>query len=565
MNTSGAVIQILGTSSDITGYKDQEEHLKRTALMEEMISNISTDFINLPTEAIDSGISSTLETIGRHMGADRSYLFMYDLPKKQLNNTHEWCADGIPSEIDHYQKSPIQDFPWINLQILGGLTVNIPSINDLPEDASREKEAFTSHGIQSLVDVPIAQGKQIFGFIGFDAVREQKAWDEDTILMLRLVGQIISNALMRKEVDRLVIHSKELLLSTQQLAGVASFEMTIPEKKITWSEKANEVLGGKAGSLPVTDKELAEIFHEQYREKIISVLTQTSEIKNGSDLEILLATNDLDHHFLFRTKAVFDAKGKHISTIGSLLDITHRKKIESALNHQLEMEKVLTSISNRFNSASSSDLTELFHWTLMQIGIATRVDNDFILLLKAHSYVPDRFMQYDQRSASVHEQISEISSLDQFQWLLNIFNNGGFIKVDNIGDLPDEASAEIGFFSKNEVKSLLVFPLLSAGQLLGIIGFSMWSEFRIWTDEDVRLMKFLSEIITSGIARINAQKELEENYFRYQTIYQNSPLAIWEEDFSAAKKYLTDLKSSGITDLRKWLKNTPKRWSNVFP
>lgn len=559
MDASGAVIQILGTSSDITGYKEQEDHLKRTALMEEMISNISTDFINLPTEAIDSGINTTLETIGRHMGADRSYLFVYDLPKKQLKNTHEWCAEGIPPEINNYQNSPIQEFPWINLQILGGLTVNIPSIKDLPEDASREKEVFTSHGIRSMVDVPIAQGKQIFGFIGFDAVREQKAWDEDTILMLRLVGQIISNALMRREVDRLVIHSKELLLSTQRLAGVASFEMSIPEKQITWSEKANEVLGGNIKTLPAADEELAEIFHPQYRERIISALMMTSGKKHGIDLEILLATNDLNNHFLFRTKAVFDANGKHIRTIGSLLDITQRKKIESALNHQLEMEKVLTGISNRFNRASSSDLTELFHWTLLKIGVSAQVDNDFILLLKAHSYIPERFIQYEQRTSSILEPALELSSIDQFQWLLKIINNGDFVKVDDIKAMPGEASAEFGFFSKNDVKSLLVFPLLSSGQLLGIIGFSMRSEFRIWTDDDVRLMKFLSEIITSGIARINALKELEENYLRYQTIYQNSPLAIWEEDFSAVKQYLNNLKSSGVKDIRKWLKKHPQK------
>ncbi len=72
MNTSGEVIQILGTSSDITGYKEQEAHLKQTSMMEEMISNISTDFINLPTDAIDAGINQALETIGRQMGADRS-------------------------------------------------------------------------------------------------------------------------------------------------------------------------------------------------------------------------------------------------------------------------------------------------------------------------------------------------------------------------------------------------------------------------------------------------------------------------------------------------------------
>ncbi len=445
------------------------------------------------------------------------------------------------------------------MQILGGLTVYIPFIKDLPEDASKEKDIFNKHGIQSLVNAPIAQGKHIFGFIGMDAVRQPRTWDEDTLMLLRLVGQIISNALLRKEVDMLVIRSKELLTSTQQLAGVASFELQIAEGQLTWSEKAGEVFGLNLNTLPLTVNELTAIFHPMYREKIVSALTMISENEPCVDFEIHLAVDDKDVYFHFRTKGVFDSKGKHIRTIGSLLDITPRKMIETKINYQLEMEKLLTDISNRFNHASLSGLSELIRWTLLQIGIATQVDNDFILLLKHRSYVPDRFMQFEKQTASVFESSLEMTSLEQFQWLLKIFNNGEYIRLDDIKDMPQHAEVEVGFLTKNKVKSLLVFPLLTTGQLLGIIGFSMQNEFRIWTDYDIRLMKFLSEIITSGIARLNALKELEVNFLRYQTIYQNSPLAIWEEDFSAARLYLSNLRKKWGKDARKWLKKHPEK------
>lgn len=557
MNADGEVVQILGASSNITGYKEQAEHLKQTSMMEMMISNISTDFINLPTEAIDEGIDNVLATIGQHMGADRSYLFVYDLPNKQLNNTHEWCADGIPSEINYYQKSPIQNYPWINLQILGGLTVYIPSVSDLPEDANNEKVSFTSHGIKSMVNVPIAQGKRIYGFIGFDAVRKQISWDEDTVLMLRLVGQIISNALMRKEVDTLVMRSKELLLSAQQLAGVASFEVSIPEKQITWSEKAHEVFGQNVNSLPVNVNEFASLFHPQYRDRIIKALVKTTATKPSVEFEIHFEQNGLDLYFHLRTKGFFTSDGKHFRTVGSLLDITPRKKIETALNHQLMIEKVLTDISNRFNRASSADLPELIRWTLLQIGIATQVDNVFLLILKTHSLIPDRFIQYIQETASIVEPKLEFSSLEQFNWLMKKMNSGQFVQLDDIKDLPGEAVVENEFFTINKVMSLLAFPLLTSGQLQGILGFNMHSVCRSWTDDDLRLMKFLSEIIASGISRLNTLKELEENFLRYQTIYQNSPLAIWEEDFSSAKQYVSDLRKSGVKDLRKWFKKHP--------
>lgn len=564
INATGEVIQIIGTSSEITAYKEQEEHLRRTSAMEEMVSEISTDFINLPTDSIDAGIDQTLETIGNHVGADRSYLYVYDYTNKQLTNTHEWCNEGIKSEIETFQHAPIQDFPWINLQILGGLTVHIPSVKDLPDDAIHEREVFSDHGILSMINVPITQGKQIYGFIGFDAIRKQITWDEDTILMMRLVGQIISNALMRKEVDLVVMHSKELLLSTQQLAGVASFEVTTLDNKIVWSDNANEVFLASKEEMPVTVGQLAKFFTPQFEEKVTSAVIKPVEGGSESDIEIQLARNGSILHFLFRTKAVLDTKGGHIRTIGSFLDITHRVDIENVLNHQLVMEKMLTDISNRFNRTSPFELFEHIQWTLMQICSSSHVENGFVVLVKPHTNIIEKGYLYDYQSSFILELNSEQSPREPNKWFTDILNAGDIIRVDNVDELPSDAIRSIEYFLKRKIRSLLVFPLFTTGELLGFIGFSSRVQFRTWTDDDVWYMKFLAEILTSGIARINALKELQDNFARYQTIYQNSPVAIWEEDFSKAKKYISEIKESGVKDLRKWGKKNPQRVSEII-
>ena len=49
------------------------------------------------------------------------------------------------------------------------------------------------------------------------------------------------------------------------------------------------------------------------------------------------------------------------------------------------------------------------------------------------------------------------------------------------------------------------------------------------------------------------EQSLRENEARYRSLFENLPVAIWEEDFSAVKAYLDDLEHQGVTDLDAYL------------
>jgi diguanylate cyclase (GGDEF)-like protein len=51
---------------------------------------------------------------------------------------------------------------------------------------------------------------------------------------------------------------------------------------------------------------------------------------------------------------------------------------------------------------------------------------------------------------------------------------------------------------------------------------------------------------------------LLENRTRLQTIFDHSPMCIWEEDFSSVKQFVDTLKSQGVTDLRGFLHQHPE-------
>src|SRR6185503_18402043 len=57
--------------------------------------------------------------------------------------------------------------------------------------------------------------------------------------------------------------------------------------------------------------------------------------------------------------------------------------------------------------------------------------------------------------------------------------------------------------------------------------------------------------------RREADQALQESNARFRSLFENTPVAIWEEDFSAVKAHLDDLRDSQAVDLEKYLDDHP--------
>ena len=62
--------------------------------------------------------------------------------------------------------------------------------------------------------------------------------------------------------------------------------------------------------------------------------------------------------------------------------------------------------------------------------------------------------------------------------------------------------------------------------------------------------------------RKNAEEALRLNEARYRTLFEYSPVSLWEEDFSAVKQFLDDLKAGGITNIRAYFGDHPDELEN---
>jgi PAS domain S-box-containing protein len=231
---------VIWVARDITQRKQGERALVERLAFEKLITNISTEFINLGPDEIGAGIQHALQAIGEFTDDDRSYVFQFSADGTTMDNTHEWCRVGIAPQIQSLQAQPVEALPWSMAKIKRLEMVHVPRVLDLPPEAQVDREQMRQQDIQSIILVPIVYRGVATGFVGFDSVRRERTWTEDTVTLLRIVGEIFANAMEHNRaqealreayqtLERRVEERTHELATLNAIAGVVSRSLDLKE------------------------------------------------------------------------------------------------------------------------------------------------------------------------------------------------------------------------------------------------------------------------------------------------------------------------------------------------
>ena len=187
-DTEGKPGYIEGTIRDISERKEVEEKLNKLLALQNLLTHLATEFINIPVENSDEAVDRLLSVIGKGNEIDRVYIFEYDFVKNTMSNTHEWCAQGISPEIENLQQIPTDLLPaWVETHKKGEMLV-VQDVSKLDRN-DPQYEILEPQGIKTLITIPLILNGECIGFVGFDSVKSVKQWSADEITFLQILGR----------------------------------------------------------------------------------------------------------------------------------------------------------------------------------------------------------------------------------------------------------------------------------------------------------------------------------------------------------------------------------------
>jgi signal transduction histidine kinase len=172
---------------------------------ERLISDLSASFIALPSQEIDAAIQDSLARVVLTLGIDRSTLSRVFPLSGRIEVTHSFAREGIepvPRRLAARQVSP-----WMLKMAMANRAVVYERLDDLPPEASLDKEMLRSFGLKSQVNMPIIVAGELHGGLAFGCVSAERSWPEDLQSRMRLLANVFGSAIARKHASEQLDHA----------------------------------------------------------------------------------------------------------------------------------------------------------------------------------------------------------------------------------------------------------------------------------------------------------------------------------------------------------------------
>ncbi len=339
---SGKPVRMICTHTDISARKAAEVTLKQQLELEKLVSSISTSFINLNPNQVDSSLQMALKQVGELIGADSSYLFLVSSDQTKITNTYQYFAAGIEAKVDNLQNLPINDLPWLMDKLYKFEVVHIPVVSNLPLEASTEKQILSAQSIQSLLCIPMISGSELIGFVRFDVISQLSKWTDSTINLLTIIGEIFVSALEYQEAELALRESEQRFRMMADSAPVFIWMSDCGKDCIfsyfnqTWLNFTGRSLEEEIG------KGWQQGIHPEDLENYREIYQASCYKRQPFTIEYRLRRADDEYRWVFDTGVPrFNLNNSFAGYIGSCIDISDRKLAEAQIQNSLQEKDVL--------------------------------------------------------------------------------------------------------------------------------------------------------------------------------------------------------------------------------
>lgn len=198
-------------AKDIDARRRAEEHLRTVEAelrfrvgLEDLVTGMSTRFFGVPEDELQQIVETSLGDLCAYFGLDRAYVLKTGGGgPATIDFFVEWWADGVEQHSTPIPQLPIDAQRFWARTLRSGQPVHVPDVHtDPPPGGEKAMDALARDGANSILFVPLQARERTVGFMGFEARRSYCSWSDETIGLMRTVGELYVSAVERSRAER---------------------------------------------------------------------------------------------------------------------------------------------------------------------------------------------------------------------------------------------------------------------------------------------------------------------------------------------------------------------------
>jgi PAS domain S-box-containing protein len=215
-------------------------------------------------------------------------------------------------------------------------SIYVPDTQQLSDENLTVKETLLKLGIVSVLLVPISYKSKFSGFIGLDCQNQKKEWDESTLYLLKLMGEMIINVLERKHTESLLVKKEDDYEHVVNAIDTIIWKADVDknEKLINTyiSSAVDKMLGLPRGTIGNDWNKFFSCIHPDDIQNVLDALKFTiHDPENNVNLDYRLVKDDRDILWVNSSTIAHFQQDGTVKIFGSIINITSRKHAEEEL------------------------------------------------------------------------------------------------------------------------------------------------------------------------------------------------------------------------------------------
>jgi PAS domain S-box-containing protein len=217
--------------------------------------------------------------------------------------------------------------------------------------------------------------------------------------------------------------------------------------------------------------------------------------------------------------------GRYVGRLYSFLDITTQALADSAMRQRLALETSIARIAAALTSPGELDLDGV----LGELGRAVNVHRTYIMRFHDDGVTCDN--THEWCADGVHPEIQNLQNIDTspLSWWWSSMGKGEPVVINDIRAMPPDGAIEQEFLGAQGIQSLLALPMISREHgLIGFVGYDDVQRPRLWSDDDLRALRVVSDLLAAELDRRRAADALRASEERLTQVLDATTDGFWD-------------------------------------
>ncbi|MDX1626575.1 MAG: EAL domain-containing protein, partial [Wenzhouxiangellaceae bacterium] len=294
------------------------------------------------------------------------------------------------------------------------------------------------------------------------------------------------------------------------------------------SAEIERILGDSPSDWVGRQRFHAERIHPDDRGDALDRLEQGSVNGRRCSFDVRVRTVDGRDVWFHNDVNPYLVEGEVVRLFGVMVDVTEQRRASRTVEYVSGLQRLLVEASHALIHPVEVSLDATLDELLARVGRYCDADRAYLIRFEDGLSLFTNTHEWTAPGINPEIENMQRESTDPLARMLESLKRREIVHLSDVAGLGDEWASERDMLLEQDILSLIVVPVYSGDELLGLVGFDSVRRRREWRSEEISLLQVLGDMVGASIGRSEAEMRLRHSESLRRTAEALARMGSWE-------------------------------------